>query len=169
VVNLGNAWHLPGNPEPLGSAGMRDPVFPTDPAPTVTIFSGNQYQGGENAANQLQDGSAVFFKQATDADWQTAPMIFATVIDNNKYYSAPIPAGGFAAGTVVQYYLCIAYDDHDTTFLQAAAPAQVEPNEAAAYSMLIRSRRMAGARPATVTGPISQTGSVYRMQVRLVE
>jgi hypothetical protein len=35
--------------------------------------------------------------------------------------------------------------------------------------MLIRSRRMAGARPATVTGPISQTGSVYRMQVRLVE
>ena len=25
MVNLGNAWHLPGNPEPLGSAGMRDP------------------------------------------------------------------------------------------------------------------------------------------------
>src|ERR1700683_4445395 len=121
MVNLANAWHLPGNPEPLGSAGMRDPVFPTDPVTTVTIFSGNQYQGGGNPGNQLQDGSALFFKQETDADWQTVPMIFATAIDNNKYYSAPIPAGGFAAGTVIQYYLCIAYDDHDTTFLQAAA------------------------------------------------
>jgi hypothetical protein len=28
---LGNAWHFPGNPEPFGNAGMRDPVFPTDP------------------------------------------------------------------------------------------------------------------------------------------
>jgi hypothetical protein len=60
MVNLGNAWHLPGNPEPLGSAGMRDPVFPTDPVPTVTIFSGNQYQGGGTPGNQrpvLQAGN----------------------------------------------------------------------------------------------------------------
>jgi galactose oxidase len=48
-------------------------------------------------------------------------MVFATAIDNNKYYSAAIPAGAFATGTVVQYYLVIAYDDHDTTFLQAGA------------------------------------------------
>jgi galactose oxidase len=134
MVNLGNAWHLPGNPEPLGSAGMRDPVFPTDPVTTVTIFSGNQYQGGGNPGNQLQDGSALFFKQATDADWQTVPMIFAAAIDNNKYYSAPIPAGGFAAGTVVQYYLCIAYDDHDTTFLQAAADDMTTGDQTAAQA-----------------------------------
>jgi hypothetical protein len=51
----------------------------------------------------------------------------------------------------------------------AAAPAQAEPNEAAAYSMLIRSRRMAGPQPVTVTGPITQTEAVYRMQVRLIE
>jgi galactose oxidase len=114
---LGNAWHFPGNPEPFGNAGMRDPVFPTDPVPAVTVFSGNQYQGGGNSGNQLQDGSAVLFKRTTDAAWQTVPMIFATAIGNNKYYSAPIPAGTFAAGTVVQYYLRIAYDDHDTTFL----------------------------------------------------
>jgi len=134
MVNLGNAWHLPGNSEPPGSAGMRDPVFPTDPVTTVTIFSGNQYQGGGNAGNQLQDGSVLFFKQAADADWQTVPMIFAAAIDNNKYYSAPIPTGGFAAGTVVQYYLRIAYDDHDTTFLQAAADAMTTGDQAAAQA-----------------------------------
>jgi hypothetical protein len=40
-MTLGNVWHFPGNPEPFGSAGMRDPVFPTDPVPAVTVFSGN--------------------------------------------------------------------------------------------------------------------------------
>ena len=118
---LGTAWHFPGNPEPFGNGGMRDPVFPTDPVPAVTVFSGNQYQGGGNPGNQLQDGSAVLFKRTTDAAWTTVPMVFATAIGNNKYYSAAIPVGAFATGTVVQYYLVIAYDDHDTTFLQADA------------------------------------------------
>ncbi|HYB36023.1 MAG TPA: galactose oxidase-like domain-containing protein [Mycobacterium sp.] len=118
---LGNAWHFPGNPEPFGNAGMRDPVFPTDPVSAVTVFSGNQYQGGGNPGNQLQDGSAVLFKRTTDTAWTTVPMVFATAINNNKYYSAAIPVGAFATGTVVQYYLVIAYDDHDTTFLQADA------------------------------------------------
>jgi hypothetical protein len=121
MVNLGTAWHLPGNPEPIGRAGMRDPVFPTDPVPSVTVFSGNQFQGGGNPGNQLQDGSALFFKETTDTAWQTVPLIFATAIGNNKYYSAAIPTGAFPTGTVVQYYLVIAYDDHDKTFLKAGA------------------------------------------------
>ena len=121
MANLGNAWHLPGNPEPRGNAGMRDPVFPTDPCPVVTVFSGNQFQGGGNPGNQLQDGSALFFKRMTDTAWQTVPLTFDTAIGNNKYYSGAIPTGAFPTGTVVQYYLRIAYDDHDTTFLQAAA------------------------------------------------
>jgi galactose oxidase len=121
MVNLGNAWHLPGNPEPFGNAGMRDPVFPTDPVPSVTVFSGNQFQGGGNPGNQLQDGSAVLFKRTTDTAWTTVPMVFATAIGNNKYYSAAIPTGPFPTGTIVQYYLVIAYDDHDKTFLQAGA------------------------------------------------
>jgi galactose oxidase len=118
---LGNAWHFPGNPEPFGNAGMRDPVFPTDPVSAVTVFSGNQYQGGGNPGNQLQDGSAVLFKRTTDTAWTTVPLVFATAINNNKYYSAALPVGAFATGTVVQYYLVIAYNDHDTTFLQADA------------------------------------------------
>ena len=118
---LGNAWHFPGNPEPFGNAGMRDPVFPTDPVSAVTVFSGNQYQGGGNPGNQLQDGSAVSFKQTTETTWTTVPMVFATAIDDNKYYSAQIPVSAFAIGTVIQYYLVIAYDDHDTTFLGADA------------------------------------------------
>ena len=118
---LGNAWHLPGNPEPFGNAGMRDPVFPTDPVSEVTVFSGDQYQSGGNPGNQLQDGSAVSFKQTTDTTWTTVPMVFATAIDNNKYYSAQIPVSAFAIGTVIEYYLIIAYDDHHTTFLGADA------------------------------------------------
>ena len=120
MANLGNAWHLPSNPEPPGTAGMRDPVFPTAPAPAITVFSGNQFQGGGNPGNQLQDGSAVLFKQAAGTAWQTVPLIFATAVGNNKYYSAAIPTGAFATGTIVQYYLRIAYDNLATTFLLAA-------------------------------------------------
>ena len=45
MANLGNAWHIPGNPEPRGRAGMRDPVGEIVPGTAVTIFSGNQFQG----------------------------------------------------------------------------------------------------------------------------
>jgi galactose oxidase len=134
---LGNAWHFPGNPEPPGKADMRDPVFPTVPVSAVAVFSGNQYQGGGNPGNQLQDGSAVMFKRTTDAAWTAVPMVFTAAIDNNKYYSAAIPVGAFAAGTVVQYYLVIAYDDHDNTFLQADATNMLSAatgNEAAAQA-----------------------------------
>ena len=122
MANLGNAWHSADSPEPRGNAGMRDPVFPTSPVPQVTIITGNQFAGGGgNPGNQLQDGSALQFRRAADAAWQTVPLLFASTAGNNKYYSGHSPTGVFGAGTVVQYYLRIAYDDHDTTFLQAGA------------------------------------------------
>jgi galactose oxidase len=124
MAHVGNAWHIPANPEPPGRAGMRDPVFPTSPAPptapvpAVTVTTGNQDAGGGNHGNQLQVGSGLFFKRTTDPNWIAVPLIFDTATGNNKYYSSAIPIATFQAGEVVQYYLRIAYDDHDTTFLQ---------------------------------------------------
>src|SRR5215469_4631391 len=118
MVNLGNAWHIPVNPEPRGRSGMRDPVFPTTPVSSVIITTGNQFQGRGNAGNQLQDGSILLFKRATDGEWTSVPLIFAAMVGNNKYYSAELQVGAFQPGVVVQYYLRIAYEDHDTTFLQ---------------------------------------------------
>jgi hypothetical protein len=120
MANLGNAWHIPDNPEPRGRAGMRDPVGAIVPGTAVTIFSGNRFRGpGGNPGNQLQTGSSVFFKRAADAIWTELPMIFRRRANKNKYYAATIPAGTFQIGDVVQYYLRIAYDDHDTTFVHA--------------------------------------------------
>lgn len=120
MANLGNVWHIPNNPEPRGRAGMREPVGAIVPGTAVTIFTGNQFRGaGGNPGNQLQTGSALFFKRAADANWTSLPLIFLRTLDNNKYYSVTIPAGTFQTGDVVQYYLRIAYDDHDTTFLHA--------------------------------------------------
>ena len=45
MANLGNAWHIPGNPEPRGRGAMRDPVGAIVPGTTITIFSGNQFRG----------------------------------------------------------------------------------------------------------------------------
>lgn len=123
MADLGNAWHIPGNPEPRGRGAMRDPVGALFPGTIITIFSGSQHQGaGGNPGNQLQVGSSIFFKRSMDAAWTEIPMTFQSATDNNKYYSGTIPAGTFQAGDVVQYYLRIPYSDHETTFLQANGP-----------------------------------------------
>jgi hypothetical protein len=122
MPHLGNAWHIPGNSEPRGRGGMRDPVGALVPGMDVAIFSGNQFQGGGgNPGNQLQVGSSLFFKRAADGQWTELPMTFRSAAGNNKYYSATIAAqtSTFQVGDVVQYYLRIAYDDHDTTFLRS--------------------------------------------------
>ena len=118
MANLGNVWHIPANPEPPGVAGMRDPVFPATPAATVTIYTGNQFAGGGNPGNQLQVGSSLFYSPQGGAAWTEVPLAFSAEVGNNKYYSGSVPLGSFPAGTNVRYYLRIAYDDHDTTFLQ---------------------------------------------------
>ena len=119
MANLGNAWHIPNNPEPRGRAGMREPVGAIVPGMAVTIITGNQFQGAGNPGNQLQTGSALFFKRTADANWTSLPLIFLRMRDNNKYYKADIPADTFQADDVVQYYLRIPYDDHGATFLHA--------------------------------------------------
>ena len=123
MPNLGNAWHLPGFGEPRGFGGMRDPIGAIVPGTPVTIITGNQFQGPGNPGNQLQVGSSVSFRRATDPGWTTLPVTFLRTVDNNKYYSATLPGDVFQVGDVVAYYLRIAYDDHDTTFLHAQGDA----------------------------------------------
>jgi hypothetical protein len=66
MPDLGNAWHIPSSPEPPGQQeGMRDPIGGIFAGTPVTLFSGNQFRGpGGNPGNQLQTGSALFFKRA---------------------------------------------------------------------------------------------------------
>ena len=102
--------------------------------------------------NQLQDGSSVFFKRTADANWTELPMKFYRTANNNKYYSATIRAdisSTFHVGDVVQYYLRITYDDHDTTFLRANGNTSTPTdNEAAAraapFTFPVESRAVRG-------------------------
>jgi hypothetical protein len=121
MANLGNAWHIPGSAEPRSFAGMRDPVGAVVPGAVLTVISGNQFQSGGNPGNQLQTGSAVAFQLASEPEWTTIPLAFLRTVGNNKYYSAAVPTDSFRPGDVVRYYLRIAYDDHDTTFLHSQA------------------------------------------------
>jgi galactose oxidase len=100
---------------------MRDPAGAVVAGSAVTIISGNQFRGpGGNPGNQLQTGSAIFFKKSTGSNWTSVPMLFFREVGNNKYYSASIPANAFNPGDVGQYYLRIPYSDHDTTFVHAS-------------------------------------------------
>lgn len=112
----GNAWHIPHGHEP-GVGFMRAPVFEIYSNTAVTIFNGNQYQGSGEAGNQLQTGSAIFYKHATATVWSSAAMLFHSTSTNNIYYSGTIPAGLFAAGDTVEYYIRVPYSDYLPTFL----------------------------------------------------
>jgi hypothetical protein len=116
--NVGNAWHIPESPGPGELTSMRHPSGAIVPGMAVTICSGNQFRGaGGNPGNQLQVGSALLFKCATHRVWQRQPMLFHSTVGNNKYYTATVPTATFEIGDIVNYYLRISYDDHDTTFI----------------------------------------------------
>lgn len=112
----GNAWHNPTGTEP-GVGFMRAPMFEIYSNTAVAIFNGNQFQGSGEVGNQLQTGSAIFYKHATGTTWTTLPMSFHSTSGNNIYYSGQIPPNTFRAGDVVQYYLRIPYSDYLPTFL----------------------------------------------------
>ncbi len=115
---VGNAWHLPTQSEPRGRSAMRDPVGPVPAGSRCTVISGNQYAGdGGDPGNQLQDGSAVLVRRTVDPDWTEVPLVFQVAEGTNKFFGGQLPA--FAAGDQVRYYLRIAYDDHDLTFVHA--------------------------------------------------
>jgi len=99
---------------------MRDPVAGISAATAVFIFSGSQFQGPGEPGNQLETGSAVFFRRRGDALWSSLPMKFDGDQGNNKYYAALLPPNTFATGDVVEYYLRIPFSDHLTTFVHGS-------------------------------------------------
>ena len=99
---------------------MRDPVTGISAATSVSIFSGNQYQGPGEPGNQLEAGGAVFFRRRGETSWSSVPMKFDSAQANNKYYVARLPTNTFATGDVIEYYLRIPYSDHPTTFVHGS-------------------------------------------------
>ncbi len=117
LPQIGNSWHIPDNAEPAaGLDTMRVPLQGITSNTAVQIFTGNQFQGAGNAADQAQTGSQVFYRRAGETNWTGLQLFFDQTAANNKYYLATIPAGTFAAGDVVQYYARVWYTDRLPTF-----------------------------------------------------
>lgn len=115
---------------------MRDPVHEITADTPVIVWSGNQASGpGGNPGNQLQTGSAVLVRPIGDATWTEHPLAFSHAAGNNVHYSVTLPAGTFATGDAVQYYLRIPYGDHDTTYVYGSDEASaVSATEAVAQA-----------------------------------
>jgi alpha-D-xyloside xylohydrolase len=117
MAGIGNAWHIPRNPQPSGQESMRFPVEGIDAETAVTLSSGNQFKGPGITGNQTQAGSALMIRKAGDAGWRAVPVQFQSAQGNDKFFFSTIPANTFHAGDLVQYYFKIDYTDRDTTFL----------------------------------------------------
>ena len=126
---IGNAWHIPGEDEPVGQYAMRTPFAVIYSNTAVTIFSGNQFQGGGSAGDQTLSGSTVYYKHVTSSVWSAAAMAFHSTSGNNKYYAGVIPAGLFQPGDTVEYYVRINYTDFLPTYLFAENGAPQETDE----------------------------------------
>lgn len=167
---IGNAWHVPSSPEATGGVTMRNPLT-VYPGVAVTIFDGNQYQGAGTVGNQLETGSAIFYRKTSDNAWSSAAMTFSSQSGNNKYYSGSIPASAFSGGDTIHYYLKIPYTDHLPTFLYGTdTVSQATEFEADAqnspFVFIVRPLQLSIARETngfSLSWP-SQTGLVYRVE-----
>ena len=110
--NLGNAWHVPANTIPGGST-MRAPLHGIDTGATVTIYSGNQFQGSGTPGDQ---SSGIVWYKTANGTWVGATMSFFAESANDKFWRASFAALPSASG-VIQYYLQINYTDRATTFV----------------------------------------------------
>ena len=115
AANLGNCWHVPANAEPAG-AYMRHPRHPYA-SNTVTIYSGNQFAGGGNAANQT--GGTLYHRLQGAGGWSSTALAFDSEAENNKYWKGSLPAGTYSKTQTVEYVLAVTYSDRDTTYLGA--------------------------------------------------
>jgi hypothetical protein len=113
TADLGNAWHVPANAEPVG-AYMRNPRHPYA-TNTVTIYNGNQFAGSGTTGNQ--SGGTLYYRLQGAGGWSSAALAFDSESGNNKYWEATIPSGTFDKLQTVEYVLAVAYTDRDPTYL----------------------------------------------------
>ena len=112
--NLGNAFHVPDSTE-VGGTHMRSPEFEIGTDTTVTIYSGNQYQGSGDPGNQT--GGFLYYKTVSANAWSSVALSFDSQNGNNKYWRASFSTSAFGADDVIQYYLELDYSDHVTTYV----------------------------------------------------
>ena len=154
---LGTCFHIPSDIE-TGNSGltMRSPLTGMSSNTPVFLYTGNQFQGSGNPGNQLQTGSTIFYRNATNSTWSSIPMFFwyqGGASGNNKYYSNSIPANLFNTGDTVQYYFKIPYSDHLPTFLYG--------NDNASQSTEIESVAQANPFAYTIQGPLTSPSGPY--------
>ncbi|NCC51195.1 MAG: hypothetical protein EOM20_08265, partial [Spartobacteria bacterium] len=111
--NLGNCWHIPAHYEPPG-AYMRNPRNPYSNN-TIYVYNGNQFQGAGNPGDQ--SGGSLRYRLVGAGTWETAALSFDQQYDNNKYWVGAIPADTYAATNVIEYYITVTFNDHDTTYI----------------------------------------------------
>lgn len=158
--DLGNAWHVPANAEPVGTS-MRSPqnAWSND---TVYIYNGNQFQGTGNAGDQT--GGTLYHRMVGSGSWSSSALAYDSESGNNKYWLGTIPAGTYAATNEVEYSLAVTYSDHDTTYIGTT-------NSGSGY-VLYADAATAQAHPFTMTyggEPGTEAGFIWHNDNRVIQ
>ncbi len=115
--NVGNAWHSPWDAQ-AGLDWMREPVFAYYPEHELRLYTGNQFQGSSGIpGQQVEAGSAVFYRIQGTGAWLSAPLVLHSVSGNDQFFQATLPSNLGEAGDTLEYYFRIDYLDRDTTYV----------------------------------------------------
>ncbi len=116
IAVLGNAWHIPDNPEScLGGTTMRNPTYEIGSNTAVYIYQGVDKSDGANQTN-----GAVFYRSisgSSTSGWSSVPLGFNNDCGSNQYWTNSINTGSFGTNDVIQYYVRADFSNRDTTYL----------------------------------------------------
>ncbi len=115
VKSWPNCWHIPKNgPVPYSSDTMRSPLNPSA-GDTVKIYTGSQFQGGNNAN---QTGGVLYYTTNGSTTWWSTNLYFYATAGNDKYWQTDIPIpDSWTNGVVLKYYIKMEYDNRKDVYL----------------------------------------------------
>ncbi|MBP7829543.1 MAG: hypothetical protein KA248_06460 [Kiritimatiellae bacterium] len=111
----GLCWHHPTNAEPAG-ATMRNPTNGALASAAVFFYTGNFWTNGWAMGDQT--GATLYHRlKGPGGAWTATNAWYDSESGNNKYWQMRIPSGTYATTNEVEYYIRVAYNDYDTTYL----------------------------------------------------
>ncbi len=114
-TRLANAWHLPNELEPFGRP-MRQPVSSPPPNRILLLYTGTQFTGGEDAADQI--AGIIYYRLGNSGDvWQELEMQFIAEEGNNKFWGVWLPEYTAEPHDLLSYFFKLEYADRATTYL----------------------------------------------------
>ena len=114
---IGNVWHVPVNPQPIGVPSMRNPLRPFVNPPSAPSAGSITFYNGSFSLDGNQAGGFLHFRKRGNLAWNSLNLSFDTQNGNDKFWKTTLSLAGFKPGDVLEYFFEIQFTDRLTTYI----------------------------------------------------